>query len=288
MKLITSNISCEKNSPQIAQPNEIWIEACNIAKYYNAAPVLKNITLQLSRGEKVAFIGPSGAGKTTLLKILSGSLSPSEGNLLIDRCPLYPPEKPPLQMMKSQVAFIHQDFGLTPNLSVLQNIVCGRLGKTGFWRGLRSVLFPTKSETEEVYRLLKRLGIADTLFNPAAQLSGGEYQRVAIGRALYQHPKVLFADEPVSNLDPARAQALLKQLTMMCQTRDLTLCISLHNLDFAKRFFDRLIGLRYGEIVFDTAPVRLSAKDISDLYAITPLTLGKTGSNRNVFTQQNR
>lgn len=288
MKLITSNISCEKNSPQIAQPNEIWIEACNIAKYYNAAPVLKNITLQLSRGEKVAFIGPSGAGKTTLLKILSGSLSPSEGNLLIDRCPLYPPEKPPLQMMKSQVAFIHQDFGLTPNLSVLQNIVCGRLGKTGFWRGLRSVLFPTKSETEEVYRLLKHLGIADTLFKPAAQLSGGEYQRVAIGRALYQHPKVLFADEPVSNLDPARAQALLKQLTMMCQTRDLTLCISLHNLDFAKRFFDRLIGLRYGEIVFDTAPARLSAKDISDLYAITPLTLGKTGSNRNVFTQQNR
>lgn len=288
MKVVSSHIRREKHSPSSARSNEIWIEAYDLVKHYNAEPVLKKITLQLSRGEKVAFIGPSGAGKTTLLKILSGAIPPSEGKLLMDHCPLYPPEKTPLQMIKSQVAFIHQDFGLTPNLSVLQNVVCGRLGKTGFWRGLRSVLVPTKSETEKVYRLLKHLGIADTLFKPAAQLSGGEYQRVAIGRALYQNPKILFADEPVSNLDPARAQALLKQLTMMCQTRDLTLCVSLHNLDFAKRYFDRLIGLRDGAIVFDTSPAELSAKDISGLYAITPLTLGKPGSYLNVFTRQDQ
>lgn len=286
MTISTGDIRSRRRVDRTPRLLNSAIEACNIGKSYSATPVLKNITLQVSRGEKVAFLGPSGAGKTTLLKILSGSLSASKGSLSIEQHPIDSLDRKLLQTIKSRIAFIHQDFGLTPNLSVLQNIACGRLGKTGFWRGVRSVLLPTRTETEEIYQLLKQLGIADTLFKPAAKLSGGEYQRVAIGRALYQEPGILFADEPVSNLDPERAQTLLRELTTLCDTRELTLCVSLHNLGLAKQFFDRLIGLREGEIAFDKPAAQLTPKDVADLYAIEPLAQSKTSSNQHVVAQQ--
>lgn len=247
---------------------EVFFDAQNINKNFGTTHALKDISIRLSRTEKTAIIGPSGAGKTSLLKILSGAMVPSSGGI-VSQVRFQEPESAfKKDSVRPDIAFIPQDFGLTPSLSVVQNIACGRLGKLGFWRGARAVLFPKKDELESIYRLLQQLGIEDMLYQPVAKLSGGEAQRVAIGRALYQQADCLFADEPVASLDPERAASLLTLLTRLCEEQKLLLCVSLHNLELARKFFDRLIGLRDGEIIFDAPPSQITSADLKRLYSL--------------------
>lgn len=251
----------------IHKMHERTIEARVISKVYDSKNnALTNVSLQLNEKLSTVIVGPSGAGKTTLLKVLSAGLVPTSGQLIINQQPVHYNDKVRLNAVRRETAFIHQDFGLSLNMTVAQNIACGRLGRTGFWQGLRSVMFPSNAELEKIYQLLQQLGIAETLYKRVSQLSGGEAQRVAIGRALYQEPKVLFADEPVASLDPIRASSLLELLVELCKARRVTLCVSLHNLELASQLFDRLVGLRDGEVLFDKAASSLSSMDIENLY----------------------
>lgn len=155
-----------------------------------------------------------------------------------------------------------------PNLRVLQNVSAGRLGRRSFMAGLRSMLWPARQELIEMHALLARVGIEGKMYQRTDSLSGGQQQRVAIARALWQGPSLLLADEPVASVDPARARDVIRFLVEIAKERDLTLVISLHDLELAREFFPRLIGIRNGRLVLDGKPGDIAEAEFVDLYRL--------------------
>jgi len=240
---------------------------------YRDVAALKGVSLTLSPGEQVALVGPSGSGKSTLLKLVNGLVRPTQGRTLLGGQDLTTLSPSALSNWRTQVGYIPQDFGLVPNLSVRRNILAGRVGSETLLASLLTAIHPPRQALEHAHELLERLGIQDHLYRRTDTLSGGEQQRVAIARALYQKPRVLLADEPLASVDPTRARALLELLQSLATERELTLLISLHNVELARSHFTRLIGLRDGELLFDADPKTLSDQDLEDIFHISPTAL---------------
>jgi len=236
---------------------------------YNGTAAVRGIDLRVDDGEAVALVGPSGAGKTTLLRLLNGTIRPSDGWVSFAGRRWGDLSNRELRVARARIGFIHQDLSLIPELRVLQNVATGRVGYTGLWGTLRSLFLPSKSSVREVHTLLERVGIPEKLYERTAYLSGGQRQRVAIARALYQEPRVLLADEPVSSVDPARAADTIRLLTEISRDAGLTLCVSLHNLDLAREFFPRLVGMRGGRVAFDRKTAELNEAEFSSLYDLS-------------------
>jgi phosphonate transport system ATP-binding protein len=235
--------------------------------------VLRGVDLRVERGEAVALVGPSGAGKTTLLRVLGGSILPARGTARIDGVDLAALRPRERRAVRARLGFVHQDHSLVPVLRVSQNVLAGRLGRVGFLGGLRRVLLARRSEVVDVHTLLERVGIGEKLFQRTDTLSGGQQQRVAIARALYQEPTALLADEPVASVDPARARDLVELLTRLAREEGLTLVASLHDLELAREFFPRIVGLRGGEVTYDGDGAGLTHDIASGLYQLAGLTL---------------
>lgn len=231
---------------------------------------LRDLDLDVAAGERIALVGASGAGKTTLLRLMQAGLRPSRGTVALDGRALPDRSGAEIRQLRARLGAIPQDHRLVPNLRVHQNVATGRLGRLGFWRGLREVFLPPRTRLEEIHALLEDLGIEEKLFARSDRLSGGQQQRVAIARALFQEPGALFADEPVSAVDPARAEELVRLLTDIAERRGLTLIMSLHNVELARAHFPRLVGLRAGRIVFDRPSGGLSDGDFESLYELEP------------------
>lgn len=240
------------------------------AVYYNGAAAVRDLDLRVDDGEAIALVGPSGAGKTTLLRLLNGTLRPSDGWVSFAGRRWGTLSNRELRAARARIGFIHQDLSLVPEIRVVQNVVTGRVGRTSLWGTLHALFLPSKSAVREVHALLERVGIPEKLYERTGYLSGGQRQRVAIARALYQDPRVLLADEPVSSVDPARAADTIRLLTEISRDEGLTLCVSLHNLDLAREFFPRLVGLRRGRIVFDCKTAELDDNEFAALYDLAP------------------
>lgn len=232
---------------------------------FGGTVALKAVDLSIAAGERVCLIGPSGAGKTTLLGLLNGRLNPSDGEMLFEGKNLAELTGSKLRQTRSEIAWIPQNLGLVANLRVAQNVVCGRVGEKGLWRLMRSYLMMSRAETVEVHELLERLGIGEKLYDRVDHLSGGQQQRVAVARALYQRPRAILADEPVSAVDPERARDLIALLIEVSRKENLTVVTSLHDVDLARQLFDRVIGLRGGEVVFDG---QAGETEVRELYRI--------------------
>lgn len=226
------------------------------------------VTVAIEHGERVAFVGPSGSGKTTLLRLLNGAVRPTAGRVLVDGTDLGTLGNNDLRQVRSRIGFVHQDLSLVPVMRAYQNVVLGRLGQKSFLGAFKSLLRPARNELEQVHRILERVGIPEKLYQRTDRLSGGQQQRIAIARALYQEPAALLADEPVSSVDPARARDTVGLLTSISEERNLTLCMSLHNLDLARRYFPRLIGLREGGVAFDKPASEITDKEFEALYEL--------------------
>jgi len=237
-----------------------------VAVTYPSATALAGVDLCIARGEAVGFVGPSGSGKTTLLRVLNGTVRPTAGRVDVGGTDLATLKGRDLKRMRAAIGFVHQDLGLVPNVRVVRNVLAGRLGHMGFVRSLRHMLVPPRSDVEAAYGLLDRVGIPEKLFDRTDTLSGGQQQRVAIGRALFQQPVALLADEPVSSVDPARARDTVELLTRISAEESLTLCMSLHNLELARAYFPRLVGLRAGRIVFDKPSAEIGDAEFHALY----------------------
>jgi len=233
---------------------------------YNGTAAVHDVDLSIGAGEAVAVVGPSGAGKTTLLRLLNGTVRSSGGSIAVLGRSLSGLAPKDLRDVRSRIGFIHQDLSLVPNLRVVQNVLSGRVGHHGFWSSLRHVFFPPRKAVRRVHAILERVGIPEKLFERTDTLSGGQRQRAAIARALYQDPVALLADEPVSSVDPARARDTVALLTAISREEGLTLCMSLHNLDLARDYFPRLVGMRAGRIVFDRPTAELGDGDFDSLY----------------------
>ncbi len=235
---------------------------------FNQTAALSSVDLTIAQGDSVAFVGASGAGKTTLLRLLNASVRPSSGQVLVNGQDPFSLSFRELRELRRQIGFVHQQYNLLPNLRVAQNVLFGRLGDWSFPKSIKEFLFPSKSNLEEVYELLNRVGISEKLFERTDTLSGGQQQRVAIARALFQNPRVLVADEPVSSVDPARARDTIGLLRELAMSQNLTLCVSLHNFDLACEFFPRLVGLHKGKVLFDSSPADVSPNEREELYRI--------------------
>lgn len=241
-------------------------ELSDVAVRYGQVNALQAVSLNVKPGEAVALVGPSGAGKTTLLRLLNGAAIPAHGRVSVAGTELGDLSPTDLRRLRSGIGFVHQDLRLVPNLRVSQNVMSGRLGRLSLWQSARMFLRPPAAELEGVHRLLERVGIADQMYQRVDRLSGGQAQRVAIARALHQSPRILLADEPVASVDPARAADLLALLTGICAEEGLTLVVSLHSPELARRYFSRLVGLRAGQIVFDSPAGAVDDQQLADLY----------------------
>ncbi len=227
---------------------------------------LRDVSLRIAAGEVVGLVGPSGAGKSSLLHVLNGTVRPTAGLVRLHGHDVSTLSARELRAVRHGIGTIHQDLRLVPNLRVIHNVLAGGLGRQSVWGALRLLVSPPRPATRRAHELLQRVGMAERLYERTDRLSGGEQQRVAVARALYQEPLALLADEPVSSVDPARAREILALLVDLARASDATLVTSLHNLDLARALLPRLIGLRAGRIAFDRPTESLSEADFRALY----------------------
>jgi len=233
-------------------------------RYPNGTVALRDIDLEIPKGQFVVVVGLSGAGKSTLIRAINGLVPISAGSLLVDGTELRGAKGRVLRELRSRVGMIFQSFNLVLRTSVLNNVLIGRLSRMGFWRSLLGVA--KASDTEIAFRALERVGIVEKAYVRASQLSGGQQQRVAIARVLAQEPSVLLADEPVASLDPPTANLVMRDLQRINRELGITTLVNLHFLDLARTYGDRIIGMRAGEIVFDGTGAEATDEVFEQIY----------------------
>lgn len=241
------------------------LEFQSVGLSYGGVRALDGVDLRIQPGEQVCLIGPSGAGKSSLLGLMNGRLLSSEGRVSFLGGDLASLSGRELRSLRAGIAWLPQDLGLVANLRVNQNVACGLAARKGLFGLLRSLLVMGRCEKEKIAHLLKRVGIEEKIFTRVDHLSGGQQQRVAIARALYQNPQTILADEPVSAVDPERARSLVELLTRLAREESKTLVMSLHDVTLARRYFDRVIGMREGCVILDGQP---DEADLEKLYRL--------------------
>lgn len=230
--------------------------------YPGGVQALKPTTVEFRRGQLTVLLGLSGAGKSTLLRSLNHLVSPTAGRAVsaefgaLDR-------RANLRRHRRKTAMIFQHHQLIERHSALANVLTGRLAYHSTWRSLLPLPRP---DLELALHCLERVGLADKALDRVDQLSGGQQQRVGIARALAQQPNLILADEPVASLDPATARRILAQLRDICREDGIGAVVSLHQLEYARAFADRVIGLANAEIIFDATPRELTEPEISRIY----------------------
>jgi phosphonate transport system ATP-binding protein len=239
----------------------IRAEAVSVT-YPNGTQALAPTTLDVAPGSFTVLLGPSGAGKSTLLRCLNGLVRPSEGRVLTaEGADIARP--PALRAHRRATGMVFQQHQLIGRVSVLGNVLTGRLG---YHTGLRTLLPFGTAEKRLALEVLDRVGLLDKALARADQLSGGQQQRVGIARALVQRPRLILADEPVASLDPATALRVMELLHGICRADGLTAVVSLHQVELARRFGERILGLAGGRVVFDGPPEALDAAAIARIY----------------------
>lgn len=208
-----------------------------ISVSYSGEPVLQDVTISIGEGEKVVIIGPSGSGKTTLLRKL-------------------------YELYQDRATMVHQDYALVPQLSAFHNVYSGRLDLHPSWYNLVNLVRPRRRDVADIEPIFRDLGIEDKLFARVSTLSGGQQQRVAVGRAVYRGSDVIFADEPVSAIDPHQAGAVLELIKSAC-----TAVLAMHDVQLALQHFPRIVGLRDGGVFFDRPSADVDDKILTELYS---------------------
>ena len=235
----------------------------NLRKSYGNNHVLHGIDMDVKAGEFVVMLGLSGAGKSTLLRCMNGLNRPDSGQLQVGGIDLM--QKHSRRELARHVAMVFQHHNLVQRLSVRKNVLTGRLGQVGT---LASVLqLFRQSDIALADACLQRVGLAHKADERTEALSGGQMQRVGIARALAQQPQVILADEPVASLDPKTARSVLQYLREATRELGIAVVCNLHQVDYAKEFGDRIVGLSQGRMVFDGAPELLNEDALNAIYS---------------------
>jgi phosphonate transport system ATP-binding protein len=237
----------------------------NLRKEYRAGhAVLKDVSLTVEGRGLSAIIGPSGTGKSTLIRCINRLVDPTAGQILFMGQDLATLSGRALRQARRRIGMVFQEYNLVERLSVIENVLCGRLGYLPVWRAwLRQ--FPSR-DVERAFQLLDAVGLGDFATERADQLSGGQRQRVGIARALMQEPDLVLADEPTSSLDPKTSVEIMELIARRAGERDIPVIVNIHNVELARRFADRIVGMAKGEIVFDGPPRALEQFHLLAIY----------------------
>lgn len=236
----------------------------NLTKRFGANVAVDKATFKVDRPIMLGIIGRSGAGKSTLLRMMNRLTDASEGTLMFEGRDVLSLKGADKRAWQSQCAMIFQQFNLVPRMDVVSNVLHGTLNRRSTFSTLFN-MFP-REDIHRAIDILDRLGIAQHAPKRAEALSGGQQQRVAIARALMQDPKIILADEPIASLDPMNAQVVMDSLRRIHEEDGRTVIANLHTLDTARRYCDRVIGMRDGRIVFDGTPAQLTTGVARDIY----------------------
>ena len=237
----------------------------NLTKRYNTGDLaLQGVSLTIPDGQVLALIGPSGAGKSTLIRCVNRLVEPTEGGAILNEVNLTKLSSRALRKARRKMGMIFQEYALVERLTVMENVLSGRLGYVGFWRSyLRK--FP-KQDVKEAFRLLDRVGLLEMADKRADELSGGQRQRVGICRALIQNPDLLLVDEPTASLDPKTSRQIMRLINELCEERGLTAIINIHDVLLAQMFSQRIVGLALGKVVYDGKPDGLTPEVLTQIY----------------------
>jgi phosphonate transport system ATP-binding protein len=236
-------------------------------RYPTGDMALNGVSLAIGRGEIAGLIGSSGAGKSTLIRCINRLVEPTSGRVFLDGVDLTALGPRALRRARVRIGMIFQEFALVERLTVMENVLAGRLGATGFWASWFR-RFPPQ-EIARALDLLERVGLSDQIDKRADALSGGQRQRVGIARALAQEPDLLLVDEPTASLDPRNARDIMELLTEICRERRLAAIVNIHDVGLARRFLPRIVGLRAGEIAHDGPPSDLTPETLTMIYGGT-------------------
>ena len=242
------------------------LEIHGLKKIYRGAegPAIEDISFSVTEGETIGIIGPSGAGKSTLLRCINRLVNPNEGQIFIEGEQITgaPPAK--IRNLRRRVGMMFQHHNLVARLTVLQNVMHGRLGYMSAIDGVFGRY--TEEDKQRALSILKQTGLSDFLYHRAGELSGGQKQRVGIVRALMQEPSLLLCDEPIASLDPASAQVVMELICDVCKRRNIACIVNLHQVDAAIKYMNRIIGMSKGKIVYDGPTSGLTEAMIEKIY----------------------
>lgn len=233
-------------------------------RYPTGDLALKGIALQVGAGEVLGLIGPSGAGKSTLIRCVNRLVLPSAGRVVLDGTDLGALGSSGLRQARRQIGMIFQEFALVERLTVMENLLSGRLGYVGFWASWFRRF--SGDDVGQAYALLDRVGLSGMENKRADALSGGQRQRVGIARALMQSPKLLLVDEPTASLDPKTSRQIMRLILELCQERGLAAIVNIHDVVLATEFLPRIVGLRAGSVVYDGPASGLDQAALSQIY----------------------
>jgi phosphonate transport system ATP-binding protein len=233
-------------------------------RYGSETLALDTISFNIDAGECVGIIGPSGAGKSTLLRCLNRLVDISSGDVRFDGVSVPTLRGTALRRQRTQIAMIFQHYNLVNRLSVIENVLHGRLGYKGTFQGMFGMY--TEEEKQDAVRIIESVGLRDQTYKRCDQLSGGQKQRVGIARALVQKPKMLLCDEPIASLDPNSAKVIMDTVRDINRNLGITVLVNLHQVDVALRYTDRIIGINRGKVIYDGSAENLTNAQIYQIY----------------------
>jgi phosphonate transport system ATP-binding protein len=244
-------------------------------RYRTGDLALSDVSLAIPAGQVVGLIGPSGAGKSTLIRCVNRLVEPTSGRVWLGDLEMTRLGRRGLRRARRRMGMIFQEYALVERLTVMENLLSGRLGYVSFWSSLFRRFPP--ADIENAFRLLDRVGLMEHADKRADALSGGQRQRVGIARALAQEPEILLVDEPTASLDPKTSRQIMRLLREVCAERGLAAIVNIHDVVLAREFMMRIVGLRAGAIVYDGSPDGLTPEVLTEIYGAEDWTAAGAG-----------
>ncbi|MDQ2086758.1 phosphonate ABC transporter ATP-binding protein [Herbivorax sp. ANBcel31] len=244
---------------------EIILKINELSKVYpDGTKALNSVSTEFIKGEFVSIIGPSGAGKSSFIRCINRLVEPSGGSIIFHNQDVVKAGSKDLRKLRRRIGMIFQGHNLVKRSETLRNVLHGKLGYMSSIKGGLGLF--SKKNIEEAIKLLERVGLQEQAFKRADELSGGQQQRVGIARAIAQNPSIIMADEPIASLDPQSSDKVMKYFKTVCHEDKITAIVNLHQVDFAKKFSDRIIGLKKGVLVFNGTPAELNDEELHKIY----------------------
>ena len=234
-------------------------------EYEKGVKALSKVSFSVEKGEFLSVIGPSGSGKSTLLRCINRMVDTTEGEIIFEKSHVEKLRKSEIKRVRRQIGMIFQSYNLVEKLTVIENVLHGRLGYKSTLSGVLGIY--SEEEKKEAFEILEKVDMGKYAYQRCSNLSGGQKQRVGIARALMQKPILLLCDEPIASLDPKTSERVMDYLRKITDEMNITCIVNLHQVDFAKKYSDRIIALNEGKKIFDDKTENLTEEKVKIIYS---------------------